>query len=135
MIWLDRVGMVLQFLAFWLIAPEVLGHAGVHRLRSGLKRLIELALVVPFGLGIVLLTWALLFREFAEHLASWHRLLGLGIVTLAVFLASYWLFRRQRLMKLLDEIEADEQIRSRLLRIGAAAFSVGFLLQLTASFR
>lgn len=135
MIWLDRIGMVLQFLAFWLIAPEVLGHAGVHRLRSGLKRLIELTLVVPFGLGIVLLTWALLFREFAEHLAGWHRVLGLGFVTLAVSLGSYWLFRRKRLTEFLDEIEADEEIRSRLLRIGATAFSVGFLLQLTASFR
>ena len=134
MIWLDRLGMVLQFLAFWLIAPEVLGRAGVHRLRSGLKRLIELALIVPFGLGIVILTWALLFRELAEHLASWHRVLGLGLVTLAIALASYWLFRRQRIAKFIDEIEAEEQVRSRLLRIGAAAFSLGFLLQLTASF-
>lgn len=134
MVWLDRTGLILQFLAFWLVAPEILGHAGVHRLRSGLTSIIRAAFLVPVGLGVLLVVWSILFRELSETLHSWHRALGLSLAIILVLLVGLRFFRTEKLKVILDELEDDERYRRRFLSIGIFFFSFGFLLQFAATF-
>ncbi len=134
MVWLDRTGLFLQFCAFWFVAPEILGRSGVHRLRSVLTTFIRFALLLPVGIGFVLIVWTLMFRELAEKLHNWHRALGLSSSVLIVLFALLRFYRSERLKTILDEIEDDEAFRRRLLSWGIVCFSLGFILQFAATF-
>ena len=134
MLWFDRMGMLLQFIAVFLMAPELLGQSGLHRFRQAISLGIQLSVLLPLGAGLIIITWAVTFRELAEHL---HRIVASGILSLVVALVVYGgmlLVRRHVLSKLVEDLEDDEALRRRLLLLGGFLFSGGFFLQFSATF-
>ncbi len=130
----DRLGLLLQFAAFWLIAPELLGATRLHSLRKFVTSAFEALLVAPIGGGIAVLFSALLLRYLDKDLHSAIKAGIIGLVLLSAALVGYSVLRRKRLARLVERLGDDEQFRSALASVGAALFTLGFVLQFAATF-
>jgi hypothetical protein len=143
--WVNRVGILLEFLSFWLAAPEILGE---ERLRA-LERRIEQATGVLLWALLLVATGVLLigalglaagmvimrFRtELWDRLLVYRRAVGMtvwwGALGASLGLALEIVVTRTVLRMMAD----DARIRQRSLAVGAVLFVVGFLLQLIATF-
>lgn len=134
-VWLNRCGLLLQFVSVFLMAPEVVGVERLQRIRKTVSVGQQLSLYLPLGIGLVLIVWAVTFRELAARL---HRTMAAGIVSgvaLAVALLTMQIVRRHMLQRLVEDLKDQEVLRKRLLTTGAVCFTVGFLLQFASTFR
>lgn len=135
MIWLDRIGLLLQFVAFFLVAPEVIGE---HRLRKLGRRITvgdQLTLLVPISAAVVIGTWAVLFRIFDEEVHRLRIAAGLSLLVVALIFGCLAVIRRHLVQRLIDAMGDREALRRLSLSLGAISFSVGFVLQFVATFR
>jgi len=93
--WVNRVGIVLEFLSFWLAAPEILGERRLRtlerRLERGLRALPRVLLILLFSTALVVVTvmFGLLW--------GWRMLLVVLAVVLAMA-AVFWILLGQTLL-------------------------------------
>ena len=131
-LWID----VLEFLSFWMVAPELLGES---RMRVIEKQFMKLEILLPgliFGLtGVVT---GLAFSKFSKHVGHWDFwnmfVVGFMVVYLAfilVFLKRIADFMSNRVIApFFRRLSENGMFRAQLLRTGAVLFTLCFLLKL-----
>jgi hypothetical protein len=135
MVWLDRAGLTLEFLAFLFAAPELLGNERLLRLHKALSRGVSLLLILPVALGLMLLAAAASFRLVDITSGSFRLSLLVSGGMLCVLSALYLLGGRKLLTRLAAQLRDQESLRRNFLVIGAACYGFGFLCQFAATFR
>jgi len=149
-VWLNRIGLILNFLAFWFSVPELIGEkrliAWERKIESSIERSIESVKIAIFIIGwILFLTYSIW-----NLVKNWQNLVSLGIIGLiAMFLAraSNELIALiatilgavmdiyERLIRgVLKYLADDETVRRRYLWLGALLFVLGTILQFIATF-
>ncbi len=137
--WIDRVGLLLNFLAFCFAAPELLGEQRLKAWRRQLER---------WSMAIVILVWFLLlsflwvgFSDLIpDEMVDMMPTIWLISTTTVLSVASALplivpggvLSRIVRPM--MQQLADDAQARQRSLAAGAILFVLGFVSQLAASF-
>lgn len=134
-IWLDRFGLLAQFFAFWLVAPEIIGEHRMRRLGAGAAQFFSTTVFIVLSLGIVGLAWALAFREGIHWFHRASLALLFSSIVLVPKLLLYQRFRRVWLPALIGHLESDEGLRKGLFMIGGFLFTVGCALQIIATFK
>jgi len=142
----DRVGLILNFLSFWLAAPEILGE---DRLRiivkvfedsaKGITRFVNfLIFIVVLMVVASCFLFALIYilsSTIDKSVISW---IG-GAITIIIFLGTAFLLADglDRLNELTEgvfkRLADDSKIRQRSLVVGAILFVLGNILQLLAT--
>ncbi len=144
--WINALGLILQFLAFWFAAPELLGASTMARLEKGLTKffsklpLIFILLLIGFYVGFYVIGAMVkgikAGSEGIEKAEIMQFYIELGIASTLYFLliAFYkkinaWLYNKMAVPLILRLIHENETRRIALF-IGAILFSIGFLMQL-----
>ena len=143
--WINALGLLLQFIAFWFAAPELIGEANLKRLKTGLIRfttflplLFFILLILGYGgyfaIGGAIKGWQASASGTTEsEIYTFYVYLALATVIYLLVMFNFkkikfWL--NERLSKpLVARLIANDQFRSSLLLIGAILFTAGFLLQ------
>lgn len=122
----------MQFFSFWLAAPEILGPEWLQKTEVLLKKLIS---QIPNY--ILLIAGAFLGAFFSMS----SRNIFLVILILAFFIVTATFHKRiERYLErtisepLLNNLIVNQSLRFTLLKIAAALFTLGFLLQIWAAF-
>lgn len=129
--WVDRAGMLLQFVSFWMMLPELFGEERLLRLarRFVVGPFYELfpcvGVAAHFVIGCLLPQDIFGIRDGAWFVA--HFVGGMIMVLLLVIMP--WICNR-----LLRVLARNSGIRQLALGTGAAIFCVGFSLNFAASF-
>lgn len=146
--WLNIVGLILQFLAFWFAAPELLGEQALKRFESGLIKLVAkvptyLIALLAMGSGAAMSVYGIRSGMHAAETGQQNMFLTIGIILLvSVGLMVYFIFFARRTQRWLLQNFAEPLIyklinnqESRKLALVSAAviFTLGFLCQLIAS--
>jgi hypothetical protein len=138
--WLNRLGMLLGFVSFWLVAPEFIGEERLRRwevmLEQGLRFfptafhvLLVLSPFVVVGIAVRLESRGALTRSET----SW-----IVCSLMVLYLVGWWFsvrLEKKLIPALLHRLAEDEQIRARSLILGAWLFGASFLLQFGATFQ
>jgi len=151
--WVNRVGIMLESLAFWLAAPEILGEERLRalegRVEQGLRNLplmLAIAAVIalawvssmvtaaPFALITLVLSWREHWLRILWAALEVAGALALVMVAARLMLSGAWALEDKVVRPLLRLLADDERIRGRSLAVGAVLFVVGFLLQLIGTF-
>lgn len=144
--WVNVIGLILQFAAFWFAAPELLGAKTLKRFEIGLTRLLSsIPLIilmigcVGYGLSFAIAGVLKGMKGAEEGLSesefySFIITLGIGTLVYIVFMFFFnrikaWLEKRIA-EPLISGLISNNHIRSTALIIGAVLFTVGFILQL-----
>ncbi len=135
--WLNLLSVVLQFLAFWLVAPEFIGEEGLKKFEDLILKFVDqIPNVIITLLGTVFgYAFAHIIIDFQiVEQSSLIKKIGLIlIIVLFVLVLIYknlielWLITRVAnpiILKL-----RQEDIRRNTMLIGAAFFTLGFILQ------
>jgi len=152
-IWLNRIGLILGFIAFWFATPELLGEDRLKSLENRIESTLEKRLqpvaeiigVFSFFLIISLLVW-LLIESILERAKT-------GYSACLSFLNLLFLFASKQLVALFETIAGfvtnffeeflrsvlkylanDRNLRLRYLRTGALLFVLGQVFQFIATF-
>lgn len=144
--WINALGLILQFLSFWLAAPELLGETTLKRFETGLRKFIAALPVLVFTL--IALGYGLYFgisgtlkgiRARQEGVPDQDFLpfmLSMAIATILYFIL---VFKYKKFISWIDLKYAkpitealinNNQSRKNALIVGAIIFTVGFLMQL-----
>ncbi len=133
-LWLDRVGLLAQFISFWLIAPEFIGSERMQKLGKAMAIFLSKSLFLVITAGILVLAWSLTFRE-GIH---WFHRASLALLFSSVVLIPKILFYRQFkkvwLPKLISHLTSDDEFRKGLFIVGGGLFTLGTMLQIIATF-
>lgn len=143
--WLNALGLLLQFLAFWLAAPELLGDNFLKRMQVGLKAFVTkfsvvIIMIVILGYGLTFSVLGIVkgMKASAEPITQQEMIqyyLAFGFATFAYIL---FIFNYQKIKTWLDEkvsaplIEKlihNPDLRKNALITGAFLFTIGFLMQ------
>lgn len=132
--WLDRIGLLAQFVSFWLIAPEFIGAAKMQKLGKSVAQFLSTTLFLLITAGIVGLAWSLAFREGIHwfHRASLALLFSSIVLIPKLFL--FRQFRKVWLPSLINHLSSDETFRKGLFMVGGGLFTLGTILQIVATF-
>lgn len=145
--WINATGLILQFIAFWFAAPELLGEATLQRFEKGLQKFIARIPTLLFILIVVGYSLFFAVRGILKGLEASQGKDSVDItsyfIQLGIASALYFLYmiRYKRINRWLDERFAqplsnklihNQETRKLALLIGAFCFSLGFLLQLFA---
>lgn len=144
-LWINRIGMLMDFLAFWFAAPELLGE---RRLKAMEKIVVESAKGCYFSLGCLMpiILWFLIIPWVDELLrplrgAPTSKVLITGLILTSLALLLWWILSNlsftlvKRAMRAVVHFFSDDsRTRRRALSIGAAFFVIGFILQLISTF-
>jgi hypothetical protein len=137
--WVNRVGIVLEFLSFWFAAPEILGEERLRAVEQGVEKGIGLLPAVVgsrwtvFALGMVAGVLVSL-RAVTEGLWEDLGLLGITAAAVGTGMAVVTITLEKVVEPVLRVLADDQRIRQRSLAVGTVLFVVGFLLQLIATF-
>jgi hypothetical protein len=144
---LNRIGLLLDFLAFWLAAPEILGEERLKKAESLVERFIKafpFVITIIIGL-IVLVAYAYMGSVDVDNLFKtmqidspleirvYSALFCFTPILVAVLVPIIMVMLFATSQKLLTIMANDENIRKRALVIGAILFILGFILQFIAS--
>ena len=133
--WLNVIGLLFEFLAFWLAAPELLGEQSLRGIESGLRKFLSF---LP-RLTLYLIVSAFLIYCFiqARHVTDYFYysiqiLVGSVIYTLIMlFIKKIQRFVDEKISKpLIEKIIHSRETRKKYLLAGAILFTMSFLLQL-----
>lgn len=143
--WVNAIGLLLQFIAFWLAAPELLGEPTLRRFEKGLKKFVTLLpmiiiWVVILGYGITSLILSLMKGLDAAKNGTTESDMNAFYIKLAVVSGLYFIFiafyKRIKIgletklaQPLVEKLINNTETRKQALILGAVLFSVGFLLQ------
>jgi hypothetical protein len=134
LVWFDRIGLLCQFLSFWCIAPEILGAQRMQKFSKMLATFFSTTIFVMITAALVVVIWALALKE-GLH---WFHKLGLALVFSSLVLVPkvlfYRKFKKVWLPRLIAHLSDDENFRKGLFIVGAVFLTVGFALQLVATF-
>lgn len=140
-----RLGLICDFLAFFLAAPEVLGESGMRRVQSIMRVVATFLSIFLFVVSIIstlllLFVWIfmplvfaltftdLLPRELPAQELTGFLVLGFGVIGALVS----WL--PGQLMKFVEGLSNNQRFRRQLLKLGALLFIVGAGAQLAGTF-
>lgn len=129
---LSILGISFQFFSFWLAAPEILGPEWLQKTEVLLKRLIS---QIPNY--IILIVGGFLGAFFAMSKQNYIIVILLIVVFLLITIFRKKLERyleRKISEPLLNNLIISQNLRFTLLKIAAALFTLGFLLQVWAIF-
>ncbi|MGA9350232.1 MAG: hypothetical protein WBW48_15725 [Anaerolineae bacterium] len=157
--WVNRVGIVLEFLSFWLAAPEILGEERLRKLEWWAEQGIRaVGCVAPLvmALGTVMLLsmkdlWIRGAQTVTHFVEAIVQRVGVALsagtlrILATVLMLASWVLLLWILGKLLEKfydavsfllriLADDARVRQRSLAVGAVLFVVGFLLQFIATF-
>lgn len=145
--WLNILGLILQFLSFWLAAPELLGAATLKRFESGL---IKIASRVPsIALGIIGLIFGIGMATYGTYTGMnaaegdsgdpFQTMMIILAISIAYMIYVFIFYKRiQRFLErvfakpMINMLITNNESRKVSLIIGAVLFTIGFLCQLTA---
>ena len=140
--WVNRVGIVLEFLSFWLAAPEILGEERLkaleRRLEKEIKQLPDLLAVLVAALAGMLAA-VVLMLVVAGEVTPVAAVAGVVLMVVAAVATAAAAVVANKLQEkiaapALRVLADDKRIRQRSLAVGGVLFVVGFLLQLIATF-
>ena len=150
--WLNRGGLVLQFLALFLVTPEIFGEEKVRAATANyvvgpLVRLVAYCRKHPIlrGVGYAVLAFAILCLYIAVHVGingSFTVVLrgesvdDILLLVVVVTVVPYVLWRLAKLVATVASRIIDKAATAHrsFLPLGAALFAVGFLLLMAATF-
>jgi len=137
--WIDRVGLLLNFLAFCFAAPELLGERRLKTWRQPLERWLMVIVVLVWFLLLSFLWVAfsdLMPDEMVEMMPTIWLISTTAVLSvvsaLPLIIPGGVLSRVVRPM--IQQLADDAHARRRFLAAGAVLFVLGFLLQLAATF-
>ena len=140
--WLTILGLVLQFIAFWLAAPELLGVDALKRFESGLVKIISQLPGLLFGFLGFTLGIGLGVYGFYTGMQGDKDLVFKSMYIMAGVMAAYVVFmvffykRLQLYLQihvakpLIEKLINNNESRKTALVFGAILFTAGFVLQL-----
>lgn len=144
--WLIAFGMFLQFISFWLAAPEIMGDGALKRLNQFLKNMVSnfsliiiTLLIAAYGVtffinGIVTGMKASEGTLTSNQTNSYFISLTVGTIAYMFFMFRYkkirlWLDEKIA-VPLVNKFTFDERFRRNSLLTGALLFTFGFLIQI-----
>ncbi|MBD78905.1 MAG: hypothetical protein CL840_08295 [Crocinitomicaceae bacterium] len=146
--WINALGLLMQFIAFWLAAPELLGKETLQRFELGLRKFISyipilILMMVVLGFAISVSIWGTIKGLNASEqgvteneMINYYIILGVCFAIYGVFLFFFKKIRNWLEVKLaqplISGLIVNNHIRSTSLILGAILFTIGFLLQLGA---
>ncbi|MCB0733624.1 MAG: hypothetical protein H6608_02895 [Flavobacteriales bacterium] len=146
--WINLVGLVLQFLAFWFAAPELLGTDALRRFEKGMTRMISAlpTLLIAGGAAIFGIAMAIYgtmtglkaAREGASTNPMYTMIWILGISVVVIVYLIGFSKRTQRWASavlaepLVQRLIHNNESRRLALVVGAILFTLGFLCQVVA---
>jgi hypothetical protein len=142
--WLAISGLCLQFIAFWLAAPELLGVEALKRIEKGLVKLLAnlpgMTLgIVGFATGVGLGFYGMMVGMEGDSKAAKRAIIWIGIVfTFYLVFVVVFYKRLQKYLRihvaepLINNLINNNKTRKMALAVGAAFFTVGFLFQLVS---
>jgi hypothetical protein len=147
--WINIIGLCLQFAAFWLAAPELLGESTLKRFEKGLKKMV--ASIPTILLLVVMSVYGgyFMYEGLTGIIASQDGgleesdmisyFIKLGVFSLIYMLYMFTYKRISDQIKkhisepLIHKLINNNQSRKNALIVGAIVFSAGFFLQLVAA--
>jgi hypothetical protein len=132
--WLDRVGLLAQFVSFWLIAPEFIGGEKMQVVGKAMAKFLSTTLFITITIGIIAVAWSLAFRE---GIHWFHRASLALLFSSIVLIPKLLLFRKFKttwLPNVINHLSSDEGFRKGLFLVGGVLFSIGTALQIAATF-
>ena len=145
--WIAALALILQFLAFWFAAPELLGEKTLKRFEDGLRKFISLLPVIIFGLFVLgvsisysvygILTGIRASEEGVSpgDMMQYYVIIGISMLFYFVIVAfskriiRYMEIRLAR--PLIQKLIHQSEIRKNALIMGAVLFTLSFMIQLT----
>ena len=145
--WINALGLLLQFIAFWFAAPELLGKNTLKRFENGLQKTISrlpmiILLILILGVSIGYSVYGIYTGLKASEggitqgeMTRYYVFLGLSFMVYFIFM----IFNK-KVVKMLDTYLAQplmhklihkSEIRKNALIVGAILFTLGFLIQIT----
>lgn len=144
--WINILGLVLQFLSFWLAAPELLGSETLKRFENGLIKFLSrlpsillgiIGLVVGISMGIYGIYSGIAASENGQNntLTTMYTILGISIAYMIYIFFFYKkvqsFIERWFARPLINHLITNQESRKVALITGAVLFTIGFLCQLT----
>lgn len=135
-IWID----VLEFLSFWMLAPELLGEKRMQQLEKGFLKLEPAMPGILFGLmGFAFgKSMAKLAKVFGEEEWWLYTVIGIMVVYLALmffYLKDLAQFIANRIFRpFFQHLSESGAFRTQLLKMGALLFTVSFGMKMLAYF-
>jgi hypothetical protein len=144
--WLNAVSLIVQFISFWLAAPELLGDQFLKRIQVGLKTFISKlsiiiisVVVVGFSLGLSIYGWIRGINATEngitdEDMRNYFIFISVMIVIYFIFMFRLKQFRKWMDLTIsgpmVDRLVNDNNMRKNALILGAVLFTLGFFGQL-----
>jgi uncharacterized membrane protein YozB (DUF420 family) len=135
---LNRIGMALGFLSFWLVAPEFIGE---ERLRSWEQALATGLLKAPKALkwSLAVMTLAAVVVYVVRSLSTWPPIRFPDVpqwwVLVLALTSATMLTAEVLITPIVSRLANDNRVRQSALLLGAALFTISFLLQFIATFQ
>lgn len=144
--WINALGLIIQFISFWLAAPELLGRQTLERFENGLRKFVAALPVVIIGVfaigygltfGIMGMLKGLKASETGvtnTEMSNYYIVLGICSVIYLIFMLFYKRIRSWLEINfagpLTNALIRNNESRKNALVAGAVLFTVGFLMQL-----
>jgi hypothetical protein len=142
--WINAVGLILQFVSFWLAAPELLGQNTLRRFENGLKRFITLLplaliwiIIIAYGFTFSILGILKGLEGGKTGNMDYSFFIPLIICTCLYFIFMLFnkkirIFLNSKVARpLAQKLINNNETRKNLLMVGAILFTMGFCMQLT----
>lgn len=124
---LTLLALILQFLAFWMAAPEILGADWLKRTEGVLRKLIKQ--IPQFILTVVGIATGAMFYHSIKYTFT----LILILIIIAFFMIFYKqisIFLDKKIAQpLINKLILNDNFRFSLLKIAALFFTIGFVIQ------
>ncbi len=146
--WINIIGLIFQFAAFWFAAPELLGSEALKRFEKGLITFIGKIPTVIIAFSAIIvgigMSWYGIRTGLQAAEADASGIIGtmVTIIVLSVVLMVYFIFfasKTQQWMQsnfatpLIEKLIVSGESRKSALIIGAVLFTLGFVLQLVTA--
>lgn len=143
--WLNIIGLVLQFVSFWLAAPELLGAETLKRFESGLIKTISrlpsivlgsVGIIVGIVMGVYGTMKGIAASEENESSVIQSMMIILAISVLYILYVVFFYKKVHRFIEtifakpLIYKLITSSESRKVSLILGATLFTIGFLCQL-----
>ena len=150
-IWMNRVGIILNFISFWFAAPEILGEERLRKIEASFEKVVKAGstcLVVFLFVTLIPLFVIMLFFLMPALITGIMMLftgssLWAGIKTLLAVIG-FWLgvallvqvvnLVPELTERFLNMLADNQRIRQRALILGALLFVLGNILQFVATY-
>ncbi len=142
--WITVAGLCMQFVAFWLAAPELLGVDALKRFENGLVKLLSRLPgytigFIGFATGVSLGVYGMMVGMKGDAALVKEAMIWIGVVFLLYIMFVIFFYKRlQNYLKrnvaepLIQNLITNNQTRKTALVAGAVLFSLGFVCQVVS---